>query len=289
MNLTKSLTLLVSILALIQSPHAAAYTSWASATPMQWGENHLIPYVALYVDFSIIDEPYPGMNDVMPACATRQCDFGIKTFKTGEAPWGKPNGNAAASQFARDSDSLAVKMAQGSTWAEGYAQWIRKNGTSGRAANYFWMQGNDAKVYWPVVCAGFGAVPKPEKGHQFFADLAPGSTCGGIQQPDLVCTVDVPMLLDLGTVGAGTDSASGQVVGSFACSEKSTVAATLMNRPQIDSHAVEIEVNNVRLGNAPVVVGDGTNVPLIIKATIRGTLRTAGNYSTDAVLKITYY
>ncbi|WP_447872487.1 hypothetical protein [Serratia fonticola] len=99
----------------------------------------------------------------------------------------------------------------------------------------------------------------------------------------------MPNLIDLGTVPVGTDSASATAYGGVVCLTKASITAALLANPRIDGHEVEMDINGIPIGNEAVLIGSDTIVPINLTATIRGSLRNAGSYSSDAILQISYH
>jgi hypothetical protein len=181
-----------------------------------------------------------------------------------------------------------ITVDNGTTWAQAYDWYIAQHGRSGhiRILHVFsttttWYD----RIAWDKICITFGA-----KSHLWTPVVpAPGAVCqGGGSEPELSCIVNLPRTLDLGSVNTGTSYASGTAYGDVQCSRAADVTASLLNRPKIDGNDVAIDINDLSMGSSAFVVGSGVSIPLMIKATIIGTLRNAGSYSSDAVLQISY-
>ncbi|MDK2376799.1 reverse transcriptase domain-containing protein [Serratia fonticola] len=181
-----------------------------------------------------------------------------------------------------------ITVDNGTTWAQAYEWYITHHGRSGHIRVLHIFPSTNAwfdLIAWDKICITFGA-----KSHLWSPVVpAPGAVCqGGGREPELSCIVNLPRTLDLGSVNTGTSYASGTAYGDVQCSRSADVTASLLNRPQIDGNDVAIDINYRSMGSSAVTIGTGVNVPLMIKATITGTLRNAGSYSSDAVLQISY-
>jgi hypothetical protein len=173
----------------------------------------------------------------------------------------------------------------GNSWAQAYDAYIAKFGRSGHIRVYSFANEIAHGVAWDKICITFGL-----KSYMWSPVVpAPGAVCqGGGHEPELSCIVNLPRTLDLGTVPTGTTNASSTASGDVQCSRDADVTASLLNRPQIDGNDVAIDINNRSMGSSAVTIGTGMSVPLMIKATIIGTLRNGGSYSSDSVLQISY-
>ncbi|CAI2019466.1 Uncharacterised protein [Serratia fonticola] len=180
-----------------------------------------------------------------------------------------------------------ITVTNGTSWAQAYEWYIAKHGRSGHITTYNTLAGSlGDRIAWDKICITFGV-----KSHVLGTPVvpAPGAVCQGSgHEPELSCIVNLPRTLDLGTVPTGTTNVSGTAYGDVQCSRDADVTASLLNRPQIDGNDVAIDINNRSVGSSAVMVGTGMSVPLMIKATITGTLRNGGSYSSDAVLQISY-
>lgn len=259
------------------SPHVQGYDAWAGGLiPKEtWGGSY-----SIVMDYTITGSASPSQNTV--ACTYPRCIFAPMP-RTGLGPSGSwcDAGGVCNGDVVKD----GVTIKQGTTWNDAFAAFIKKYRASGTFTmrNYSTFLGG---IRWDAICVGFATLPNDRTS---ISVLAPGTVCGSIPKPDLNCTVNLPGLVDLGTVVVGTSGATGSASGGVECSQKASVTGSLLNNPQIDGHDVKIDINGLSMGNSAVVVGTGTIVPLLVTATIPGTLRNAGSYSSDAILQISYH
>ncbi|MEN4170704.1 hypothetical protein [Serratia marcescens] len=260
---------------------AYGYESWGGpSTPFLSGEKYGLSY-----DYGITgDGPSLAQNTIIPGCTYNGCMF-APMARTGLGPVGDlcDAGGVCVGWAVKD----GVRVRAGTTWGEAFELFIKRYGQSGNFTMNPWGAAHNInEVVWDKLCVGFAAIPADGT---HISVLAPGSVCGSVPKPNLQCTVNIPGILDLGTVTAGITDATGNASGNVECGSAATVTGSLLNKPKIDGHDVAIEINNRTMGSSAVTIGTGLSVPLRIKATIRGTLNNGGNYSSDAVLQISYY
>lgn len=271
---------LLALIPSIMTPSAVlAYDAWVSpVTPGVAGEYYTLSY-----DYQISDLDNPSQDVRIPNC-DYGCFFGLAA-RTGLGQTGGlcDSGGSCASGTGWES---SVPLSRGATWRSAFEAFIAKYGRAGHKTKNPWLSTKDAPyIRWDALCVGFITLTS----RQGISVLAPGSVCGGVPRPNLNCNVNLPSLVELGNVVLGTTDATGSIQGAVDCGGEATVMGSLLNRPQIDGHDVAVEINNIPMGRTARAIGKGRNVPLILKAVIRGTLRNAGDFSSDAVLQISYY
>lgn len=257
---------------------AYAYDTYVGPyTPVHEGELYAISY-----DYAVSGQPSPEQNQ--SACSYAECKFS-PIVRTGLGPNG----------FKCDSGGIcngavlhgAVTIANGATWNDAFAIFLKTYPASGTYKVPNWVRTDEIdQVRWDALCVGFASLPALVSA---VSVLAPGTSCSSVPRPDLSCTVDLPSVIDFGTVKVGTSLASAKGVGRVECDREASITASMWANPRIDGNDVEIDINGIPIGNAALLVGTGKSVPLQIKATIRGSLRNAGSYSSDAILQISYH
>lgn len=233
-------------------------------------------------DYTITGSASPEQEQ--SACQSAKCWF-APTPRTGLGPsgglcdmGGACNGGAVMG---------SIQISRGTTWNEAFATFLKTYPTSGTYTLINWANSPlSTSIRWDKLCIGFATLPTTGVN---VSVLAPGTVCGSVTRPTLNCTVTMPNLIDLGTVPVGTDSASATAYGGVVCLTKASVTAALLANPRIDGHEVEININWIPIGNEAVLIGSDTIVPINLTATIRGSLRNAGSYSSDAILQISYH
>lgn len=220
------------------------------------------------------------------ACITNECKF-FPIPRTGLGPSGKPGDPLGDQGGVSNVQNMykGVKLFGQKSWNDAFAEFLKAYPASGDfVIGGFITERNLKWVNWDALCIGFATLDPGRN----ISNLAPGTACERVPRPGNACNVQFPGLVDLGIVTAGTAGASGSAVGEVACSQPSSIAGSLLNDPRIDGTDVEIDINGHVMGRSAVIVGVGMYVPLVVKATIRGTLRNAGTYSSDAILQISY-
>ncbi|PAN79902.1 hypothetical protein CIW69_01395 [Enterobacter cloacae] len=92
----------------------------------------------------------------------------------------------------------------------------------------------------------------------------------------------------MGTVTTGYIEAEATVDGITQCSRDNTVSVSLAAVPYLGGVPVELFVNNKQLSSATTAVGKGKYIPLKLRASLRGTILEAGEYTGNAVINISY-
>ncbi|HGM7717173.1 TPA: hypothetical protein ACXIJW_004701 [Serratia marcescens] len=260
---------------------AYGYESWVGPnTPYLVGSVYEIRY-----DYAISDNGLsPAQNAIIPNCYNSDCVF-APIPRTGLGPSANlcDSGGVCIGSAVKD----GVRIRAGTTWREAFELFIKKYGQSGTFSFSNWLSPKYInQVAWEKMCVGFAAIPSVGIN---ISVLAPDASCGSVPKPTLQCTVNIPGALDLGAVTAGITDAAGNTSGNVECNSTATLTGSLLNNPKIDGYDVVIEINNRIMERSAITIGTGMSVPLRIKATIRGTLNNTGNYSSDAVLQISYY
>lgn len=276
---SRSRLLVLLLITVTASPPSLSYDAYVGPhTPTVTG-----PFLSISYDYSVSGAATPALDAT--ACHSSTCWFAPMP-RTGLGPGAGglcDSGGICYGASLRD----GVTIPGGTTWNNAFALFLKTYPASGTFTLGNWLR-NDMGMYvrWDAICVGFASIPATGT---HISVLAPGTACGSVPRPDLNCTVDVPSVLDLGTVRVGTVSASGTVRGSVLCDREASVTASLLSHPLLDGQEVEIDINGFTIGNSAVTIGTGTSVPLRVTATIRGTLRHPGSYSSAALLQISYH
>lgn len=260
----------------------AAYESWTGPYQPYLGPGQ--PTYSIAYDYTITGERDPGVGNAI-ACNSRSCFFApIVRTGLGPGPAGLCDSGGICNPDGLRGQGTYVN--NGTTWNEAYDQFIAEYGKSGRFVMDNWIYPSSFPyVRWDALCVGFAILPLSGVS---ISTLAPGSTCASVPKPNLQCSINFPNLIDFGTVNVGETDLTTSSSGSITCGDTATVSAALMNVPKLDGQTVSFRINGTLLSTNNATVGQGQNVPLLISATINGTLRNAGSYTDSAVIQISY-
>ncbi|WP_421105909.1 hypothetical protein [Serratia marcescens] len=254
---------------------AAAYTGWTSP--------HKTTKSQVSWSWTISDNPStPGVVDCngnSPYCA-----FG-PYVRTGLGPSGSMcDSGGVCSVFAERYNGItSVKVPRGTSYDEAFEAYVKRWGWSG--TSYASLSASDPNIAWGKLCTGFATLPW---GQTSVSKLIPGASCAMVTPPDINCETSIPAEIDLGTVAVGYIEAETTVDGITQCSADNTVSVSLAVPPSLGGVPVELFINGKQLSTAVTAVGKGMSIPLKLRASLRGTIWEAGEYTSNAVLNISY-
>ncbi|MGQ1888417.1 hypothetical protein [Serratia marcescens] len=220
---------------------------------------------------------WPVEDSTALACTT------LEGCLVGVGPWDPKGGHP----YGGINNPFLVKnipVSYGTTVTEVYRQWTGQFGTSGSYRKLMWGADKDLTN----TCFGFQTFPGTGNNYRT-GTLLPGASCGLVPPPNLTCTVSMPSLINLGTYTVGVSGASAAKQGSVSCNIRASIYMSLVSlKPKLDGNTVNVEVNGKSLGTSPVVVGNGTYIPISLKNTVVGAFKNAGVFQTSYTLVITY-
>ncbi|WP_277496129.1 hypothetical protein [Serratia marcescens] len=219
---------------------------------------------------------WPVEDSTALACTTFEgCLVGV-------GPW-DPKGGPPYGGINNPAYVLHVVVSYGTTVKEVHRQWTELRGTSGSYRKYMWANELDLSN----TCFGFQTFPGTGASTRT-GTLLPGTSCGLVPPPNLACAVSMPSLINLGTYTVGASGVSAVKQGSVSCNIRASIYMSLVSQAKLDGNKVNVEINGKSMGTSPVIVGNGTYVPISVKNTVVGALNNTGVFQSSYTLVISY-
>lgn len=183
-----------------------------------------------------------------------------------------------------------VTVANGTSWEDAYRAFVIKYGNSGVVDMPVLHQNSvppPGHPTWGTLCVGFISLPYSARPQ--LAQLAPSTTCGLVNRPDLQCTINVTAFVDLGVTNTGRQKLLSDAARlSISCTDHATVTAALTREHSIGGVPLHMEIGGKQITTTKQVIyrGSSTTLPVSISAT--GDFKTAGEF-TESVPIIVYY
>lgn len=276
----------VLILAFVSSV-ACASTSWG--TPFQSYIEGKIWYTTF--DWGINTGGPPDDSPVM--CSTANCIVTVGT-RSGAVPiypgtcdsGGVCDGRVVSYDHALSS---WVRVARGSSWEQAYSAFVAKYGTGGSTKNSVLTAKNvppSNHPTWGMLCVGFMSLPEASA----LGQLAPSTTCGLLNPPDLQCNIDVTPVVDLGVINTGRHSLKSDAARlSIACSANARVTASLTREHTLAGVPLSMEIGGKTMSTSmhEIYNGSSTTLPVTVRAT--GDFESEGEFQESVPIIVTYY
>ncbi len=219
---------------------------------------------------------WPVEDSTAPACTSSQGGL------VAVGPW-DPRGAHPYGGINNPGMLQHIAIPNGTTMMEAHRQWTEMYGTGGSYQKIMWGPGKDLSK----TCFGFqtfvGTGTDLRTG-----SLLPGTSCGLVPPPNLVCTASLPSMVNLGTYSVGDAGVSVFSQGNVTCNFGASVYVSLVSQANLDGNPVNIEINGKPMGSSPAIVGNGNNVPISIKHTVVGDFKNGGVFQSSYTLVITY-
>ncbi|HGC5851221.1 TPA: hypothetical protein ACIZCC_003336 [Serratia marcescens] len=184
-----------------------------------------------------------------------------------------------------------VKVPASASWDYAYRAFVAKYGPTGSSSSRL-IQSKDipppGHPTWGALCAGFIAL-RPS-GATSPAFLAPSTTCGLLNPPDLQCDIDLDNAYDFGVINTGTNDARTAGGGMrIQCTSAATVTVALTRTHTIAGVPLHMEIDGREMSIARQEVFRGKEGNLAVNFRLVGDVKEAGEFVESVPVIVSYY
>ncbi len=278
---TIALTVLAILAQVLYSPHSRASTSYGDSL----SSYHQGGYIWFQFNWGINRGGAPDSSPVL--CATARCVVTAGQW-TGLGSNGRQcdqGGICSAEPLIAQGMYPWVIVDWGTTWEDAYTAFVSKYGERGFTQARATSSSNVDYVAWGKLCVGFMSLQRTGSAP---GNLSPSTVCGVVSPPDLVCDMDMPLEVDLGTVGVGSVAAS-TVTLHVQCTGPASVVAGLIRTHSVGGSPLSVKANGKSLSTDQIVIYQGIQGDIPVTFSIDTPLNKPGVYRESVPLIISYY
>lgn len=227
-----------------------------------------------------------GANECIVVVATRS---GVKPLWPGTCDnGGTCNGVAVQNPV---NTNKWVKVPSSASWDFAYRTFVAKYGTAGESEQQTLQATRIPPAdhpTWGSLCVGFIAL-RPS-GYTSPAFLAPSTTCGLVNPPDLKCDIGLDDAYDFGVINTGPNDARTARGGMrIQCTSDATVTVALTRTHTIAGVPLHMEINGreMSIARQNVFVGREGNLPVNFR--LVGVVKEAGQFVESVPVIVSYY
>lgn len=235
-----------------------------------------------------------GAADTSPVqCSADLCYvlFGTRSGVVPPWPGTCDSGGVCAGQGVATSGSKYVAVRRGVSWDEAYRTFAAKYGTSGfsdQAVLFITTIPPSWHPTWGVLCVGFIAVGSDQTRGP--AVLAPSTTCGTVNRPDLKCDLDLDPVYDFGVINTGThDIRTAEGHMNVRCTGDATISVSLTRTHQLAGVPLYMEINGIQMNTTKKEVYHGRASALPVRFHLVGDAKSAGQFQESVPVIVSYY
>lgn len=184
-----------------------------------------------------------------------------------------------------------VKVPSSASWDDAYRAFVAKYGTSGESDTKMLSQQSIPPAghpTWGALCVGFIAL-RPS-GQTSPAFLAPSTTCGLVNPPNLQCDIGLDDAYDFGVINTGPNDARTARGGMrIQCTSTATITVALTRTHTIAGVPLHMEIDGreMSIARQNVFVGQEGNLPVNFR--LVGVVKEAGQFVESVPVIVSYY
>lgn len=183
-----------------------------------------------------------------------------------------------------------VKVPRGASWDSAYSAFVAKYGTSGDGDTMMLPTSvipRPNHPTWGVLCVGFISLPTTGSA---ISNLAPSTTCGLLNPPDLQCDIDITPVVDFGVINTGRNDLVSDTAQLFiTCSSDAHVVASLTREHELAGVPLHMEIDGKRMTTIKREIYHGRSTTLPVTFRMAGDVQTAGKFQESVPVIMAYY